>query len=520
MHAKRLQGLWLVPLLALTSLGATSRTAPVAEAVKHRDHAAVTKLLAQHADVNSPLADGTTALHWAVYWNDLETADRLIRAGANVNAANRYGATPLWMAATDGNAGIVETLLKAGANAITVGVGGEPVLMAATRVGSVAAVKALLAHGADVNAKESRHGQTALMWAVGDRDPHPDAAQVLLEHGADINARSGGGFTPLVFAVRQGDLKSTQLLVKAGANVNDRATLPGGQPISIFGSSQWTMPSADTSSVLTIAIDNGHYELALFLLENGANENAASEPYPFRTRPSIGIRGEAFKPGFTPLHAVVHRRSRSRGRSDGGRSLAVMKALLARGADPNARTPSVLAPVPLQPSPQPEITQVEVGGVTPFWIAALSGDIEAMRLLVENGADPRVKSMEDTTPLMVAAGLGKRTRGPSSGIGRIADFDAEGVKVLKLLLEWGNGINAVNQHGQTALHGAVFAASHVFVQFLLDNGARLDLKDAMGRRPLEVADDNRRDEYRPSLQRYKPGDVERTWALLHKVTTQ
>ncbi len=508
--------LTITSVLALPNLVAADVDSGIAAAVKDRDQAALRLLLEQRVDVNQPLADGATALHWAVYWNDLNTVDLLLRAGANVNASNRYGATPLWMASTEGNAGMVETLLTAGANPRLQALGGEPVLMTAARAGSLEAVRALLAHGADVNTREVRHGQTALMAAAGGRDPHPEIVQALLEHGADVNVRANGGLTPLLFAVRQGDLESARLLVKAGANVNEQATPPDGRHMEIFSDVSWSYPHADTSSALTIAISNGYYELATFLLDSGANPNVASEPYPYRTRPNHTLARAALKPGITPLHALMVRRASAVGRSQDEDTLAFMKAMIAHGADVNAKTPSVRAPAIQQPNPQPAITWVEAGGITPFWIAANTLDIEAMRLLVSAGADPRLASMENTTPLMVAAGLGKKTRGPSSGLGRRDDSDV--IEVLTLLLEWGNYINAANEHGQTALHGAAFTVAHRTVQFLVDHGARTDLKDVMGRRPLEVANDSLKVEYRPSLQSHDPADVKQTIVLLQKLT--
>ena len=362
-----------------------------------------------------------------------------------------------------------------------------------------------------MNATETRHGQTALMWAVGGRDTHPEIARVLLEHGADVTVRSDGGLTALLFAVRQGNLEAVRLLVNAGADVNDRAVTPDGRPMAIFGDSQWSMPSADTSSALTLAATNGHYEIATFLLESGADPNVQNAAFPYRTRPNISIRGEALKPGFASLHALVARRARV---AEPG-SLETIETMIAHGADVNVRTPSVKAPEITQLNPQPAITWVEVGGITPFWIAANALDLEAMRLLVEHGADPTLKNMEETTPLMVAAGLGIKTRGPTGGLGRRADWDVE---ALELLLEWGNDINAVNVHGQTAMHAAAFAAAHPAVQFLFDHGARTDLKDSMGRTPLDVAHDNLRVEYRPSLQNHKPEDVEATIDLLEKLS--
>ncbi|MGE4054593.1 MAG: ankyrin repeat domain-containing protein [Vicinamibacterales bacterium] len=503
-------------VLVPAARGFAADGSPIAMAVKDRDHAALRLLIDQRVDVNQPMADGATALHWAVYQDDVDTVRLLIGAGANVNAANRYGATPLWMASSEGNAGLVEVLLNAGANPHAAALGGEPVLLAAARAGSLEAVKAILERGPDVNAKEARHGQTALMVAAGGREPHPEIVQVLLEYGADVNVRAAAGLTPLLFAVRQGDLASTQLLVKAGANVNEQATPPNGAHMEIFSDQSWSYPHADTSSALTIAVNNGYYELAAFLLESGANPNVAGDPYPYRTRPNHTLARESLKPGLTSLHALMVRRASAAGRNEDDQTLALIKAMIEHGADVNAKTPSVRAPEIQQPNPQPAITWVEAGGITPFWIAANTLDIEAMKLLVASGADPRLASMEQTTPLMVAAGLGTRTRGPSSGLGRREGTDVN--EVVKLLLEWGNDINAANEHGQTALHGAAFAVAHRTVQFLVDNGARTDLVDVMGRRPLEVAKDSLRVEYRPSLQNHDPADVEQTIALLEQLT--
>ena len=113
---KGLGGWWMLPLLSVASLAATSSDLRLVEAVKNRDQEAVRSLLKEHADVNTSQADGATALHWAAHWDDLETAELLIRAGANVNAANDYGVAPLSLACTNGNAAMVEKLLKAGAN--------------------------------------------------------------------------------------------------------------------------------------------------------------------------------------------------------------------------------------------------------------------------------------------------------------------------------------------------------------------------------------------------------------------
>ena len=247
---------------------------PLIEAVKSSDTAAVRALLQKKADVNATEPDGTTALLWASYKDDVEIADLLIRAGANVNAANDLGATPLWTAGQNGSAAMVRRLLQAGANPNAALLSGESTLMVASRSGNADIVEQLLAKGANVNARAAR-GQTALMWAVAQK--HAPVVKALLAHGADVNARSEvwsmmmavpphgvpeynkeiphGGETAFMFAARAGDLSSATLLLAAGANVND--------------ADAWGV------SALVLAAHSGYRELAEYLLENGADPNAA-----------------------------------------------------------------------------------------------------------------------------------------------------------------------------------------------------------------------------------------------------
>jgi ankyrin repeat protein len=486
MRMGRLHGSWIVPFLALAGAAAAADVgSPLAEAVKNRDNAAVLAQLKRRANVNAPLPDGTTALHWAVHWNDLETLNLLVRAGADLNATNRYGATPLWMACSDGDTAIVEALLKGGANPNLAALEGESPLMAAARAGSVEITGVLLAHGADVTAKDSWKGQTALMRAVGDFEPHADIARVLIENHSDVNAKSKGGFTPLLFAVRQGDLESTRLLVEAGANVNEKAP--------------------DGSNVLLVGINSGYFRIAEYLLERGASSSMPD------------------RQGFTPLHQAVRRRASS-GSQD---ALAFMKTLVARGADINARTPLVPVkwPVDREASPRPKIDEIEFAGATPFWIAANAADTEALTLLKSLGADPTITTIEHTTPLMVAAGLGYGTRGPTARLGgRIGDSNAADVRegnksnaralaAVKLLVDMGQDINAVNDNGQTPLHGSASAAIPDVTKYLIERGARLEAKDTLGRTPLVVANDNRTDKYRAN-QNLLPEHIESTWAVL------
>ena len=500
-----------VPMLAAAAAAAEPVTAALATAVKHRDRASVQALLKTGVDVNQVLPDGSAALHWAVRWDDQALVEQILRAGATVDVANRFGATPIWMACAAGSPGVAEVLLKAGADARARALGGEPLLMTAVKSGNLATVRALLDRGADVNAAEPRLGQTALMWAAGGRKADAAIVRELVTRGARTDTRSAGGLTPLLFAARGGDLESVDILIGAGADVNDRAMLPNAAKIGIYGDVQWTMPSVDGSSVLTLASMNGHFDVARKLLDAGANPNVSAEAYPFRNRPNISLNGEALKPGFAALHALVARHTTD----PNPLAFDVMKAIVAKGGDINGRTAAVKSPTPTQLNPQPIITWVQVGGITPFWVAANALDVEAMKALVDLGADPRLSSMEQTTPLMVAAGLGTRSRGPSGGLPRRGNVNIE---ALDLLLKWGNDINAVNANGQTALHAAAFAAAHQAVQFLVDRVARMDFRDSMGRTPLDVANDNLRVEFRPSLQNHEPEDVEKTIALLTKLS--
>jgi ankyrin repeat protein len=256
---------------SLSAVSVNAATSELADAAMARNALTVRSLLQKKADVNAPQVDGTTALHWAVRYDDLDTADLLIRSGARVSTANREGVTPLQLAAMNGSASMIDKLLKAGADAnAALTPSGDTALMMAARTGTPEAITVLLEAGANVNAKESWGGTTALMWAASEQ--HAAAVKLLLDHGADVNARSnfvaaanGRGFegrtpaapkaeqkveefasgwlTPLMFAAREGDLESARLLVNAGANVN-----------AIAG---------DGKDALGLAIFNGNYDFRL-----------------------------------------------------------------------------------------------------------------------------------------------------------------------------------------------------------------------------------------------------------------
>lgn len=462
---------WSAIGLLSSAVLAAAGSVPLIEAVKGRDAAEVRRLLAAGADVAERWGDGATALHWAVLRQDAATTDVLLRAGADPDAANDHGVTPLALACTNGDAALVRRLLAAGADPDAATAMGETALMACARGGDAGAVAALLRHGAtSVNARERTREQTALMWAAAHR--HPDVVRVLLAHGADVHARSIvthlrvptnayasrvsrnevvdmplGGFTPLLFAARHGDVESARLLLAAGADVNDAA--------------------ADGISVLVLATHSGHAALVDFLLERGADVTAAEV-------------------GYTALHAAVLRGD-----------LGMIEALLAHGADPNARLTKGTR-VPRDTNHW--VLSAYLAGATPFLLAAKYAEPEIMRLLVEHGADPLLPTNDGTTPLMVAAGLtwgwnmeDRRDRAvPNEVVDALHANEVRTLDVVELAFELGAGaarrldhayVNAANAAGDTALHAATFKGFGAVVDFLVARGGDMQARNRQGRRP-------------------------------------
>ena len=470
----------LIPLSLAACLFAASE-ARVADAAKRMDTAAVRALVNGKADVNAPQVDGTTALHWAVRSDDVQTTDLLIRAGANVKTANRYGVTPMSLACLNGNAAIIQLLLKAGADANTTGPGGETALMICARTGRADAVKALLAAGAVVDAKENQHGQTALLWAAA--EGHTDVVNALLQAGADLNYRLASGFTAFLLAVREGQTGVVRTLLKAGANVNDRIQAPEArmQRVGIGRGA----PRSGTSA-LHLAVGNAHFELAALLLEAGADPDA------------IG-------PGYTPLHMISNLRKPCGGDNDPAprgsgnmTSLEIVKKLVQHGANLNARMTRRV---------NFGLTSLNTNGATPFLLAARTADAELMRLLASLGADPSIPTVDGVTPLIAAAGLGTRSPGEDAGT------ESEVVEAVQVALELGNDINAVDRNGETAMHGAAYKNLPAVVELLASKGANpavWNQPNKQGWTPLTIAEGYR-------FGNYKPSPV--TVAAFHRVMT-
>ncbi len=450
MHVRRLIGCGIFVAAANVTAAQDLR---LIEAVKVQDVVAVRALLQQRVDVNTSQPDGATALHWAALRDDVDIAKTLIRGGARVDATNAYGVTPIMLACTNGSAALIETLLKAGANVNTALPTGETALMAAARTGRVAAVRALLAHGADLAARSTEGKQTALIRAAA--EGHADVSRVLIEAGADLHARSKEGFTPLLYAARGGHLDTVKVLLAAGADVNE-----AGQ---------------DDIPVLLTAVIRGHIELVTYLLEQGVDSNAAG-------------------PGYAPLHWAAgtweaeFTFGTNAWRSEWGRltglkgaaKLKLIKLLLVHGANPNART--VRTPPRFgRTAGNMDPVYYELLGATPFLIAAMAGDLDAMRLLLAAGADPRIPTIDDFTPLMEAAGNGRV-------VGEVFVSDAKALELVKFLWDLGDAdLNAINEFGETAVHGAAVHGYNGVIEFLASKGADLNVKHFAGDTPLSIA---------------------------------
>jgi ankyrin repeat protein len=453
----------------------------LADAAARQDETQVARLLqVKGVDVNAPGADGSTALHQAVRYGNLGMAAALIQVGANTRQPNRYGLPPLVMAAQDGAAEMIGLLLDNGAEVNATDPAGETALMAAAREGAPQAVALLLDRGAKIDAADPTFGQTALMLAV--REDHPAVVDLLIRRGADVNlrtrigpvpkprmpgegggshgegiVRSGippqgarpaqpGGMTPLLFAARDGRTESARLLLAAGAKIE--------------------LADANGMTPLLIALLNAQFATAQLLLAN----NAAVNVHDYW--------------GRTPLYAAVEVRDREvngPAKADNGvdrpMALQLVKALLDKGADPNARVKEY-PPDRRFIMTLGSLAWVNFTGQTPFVHAALAGDVEVMKLLLQYKADPNIATFNGTTALAAAAGVNwvsnqTWTEGPDRLL-----------EAVKLCVDLGQDVNQANDMGLAPLHGAANRGSNDIIGYLVSKGARLDAKDKVGRTPL------------------------------------
>jgi ankyrin repeat protein len=475
------------------------------DAVQQREFETARGLLAAGSDVDVPQSDGATPVAWAAHWNEVDLASRLIGAGANVGAANDLGVTPLMLAAANGSLPMVELLLAAGADPDAARPMGDTALMFAAQAGSLDVVRRLAAAGANVNAATAG-GHTALMWAAA--EAHAGVAQALLDHGAALvdtrtvatpfvprrgrprrgpillregeaanpaefprdgetdPPRTAGGFTPLLYAVLAGGGETVRVLLDNGADVDDA--------------------SPDGSSALMLALTKRHEELALLLLDRGADPNydrrdaardaRASAAGTRRPAPVEAAAETVDFTGYTALHLAAatgqHR---------------ALRALLAAGADPDApmdRPKRFTDAFEVGVFASPGAGRLTQRGTTPFMAAAKTVDVEAMRILAEAGADPFATTDDGTTALILAAGLGKRA---AQDITYYEWDQHKAIDAARYALELGVDINAANEWGATALHGAVYHAAGDLIRFLVENGADIDATDWEDQTPLRLA---------------------------------
>jgi ankyrin repeat protein len=449
-----------VILIALTTTLSAASDARLVAAARSGEIENVRALLKGGAPVDSAEPDGTTALHWAVRADNVEMVRTLLRAGARAGVANRYGITPLALAAVNGNETTVGLLLNAGADPNAASGEGETVLMAAARTGRPGPVKLLLDRGANVNAQEGHYGETALMWAAG--HDHPEVVRLLIARGADPNARTKvlefpkvkvdlatmvttamprGGMTALILAARQGAIEGAMALADSGADLD--------------------LQDPDGTTAIVIAAMNMHFELAAKLAEKGANPNIAD---------SAGMAALYAAVDMQQPDPLINRPpAKPTGRLS---SVELVKVLLEHGANPNQplKSPTLMR--------QHNTGDASLGnGATPLMRAAKIGDLDLMRLLMDNGADPKLAMANQTNTMMVIlGGRGARTLTP----------ETPAFQAIALCLDRGADVNAANANGETLLHLGV-NRGEAFVKLLADRGARVDLKDKTGRTPLGIA---------------------------------
>ena len=453
-------GRGIASLIFFTAIAIAQTPARLAELVHSGDTTAAMDLLKKGAKGDSTEADGTTALHWAVQHDDARLVRALLSAGAQVKAANRYGVTPLALAAVNGSAPMVDLLLKAGADPNATSGEGETVLMAAARSGRPPAIQLLLKAGANPNATERQFGETALMWAAA--HDNGDAVRALIAGGAKPDTISSiinlpnakvdfsfavatalprGGMTALMYAAREGQPNGVTALADSGANLN--------------------VVDPEGSTAIVIAIINGHYEVAARLAEKGADPNIGDaagmaalyaavdmvHPAPLTNRPPQPRTGNLSPEELVPVLLKYH-------------------------ADPN------------QPLKAPLLLRQHTGGdaalgngATPLMRAAKAMDLGLMKALLDGGADPlRAMPSGTTSVSLVMSGRGSRPLTP----------DAPIFQAVKMMLDHGMNVNATGAGGATLLHQSL-DRGEVFVRMLVEHGAKLDIKDASGRTPLDIA---------------------------------
>jgi uncharacterized protein len=434
--------------------------------VQAKQHDAAVALIEKGSDVRARSADGTSALDWAVYNDDADLVQRLIKAGADVSSTNDYGASPLRQAAVVADPLVIRALLKAGADPNAANAEGETPLMIVARTGNIESAKLLLSRGAKVNVKEQWGGQSALMWAAAQHQA--EMVKFLISHGANVNEHGDvrdwqrrvtaegrpknmnhGGFTPLLYAAREGCIECAKYLIKAKADIN--------------------FPDPLGETPLVLALMNMRFDMAAYLISAGADVN----------------KWDFY--GDTPLYVAIDLNDLPRGGRpdlpslDNTTGLQVAAMLLEKGANVNAQ-------LKLRPRYRNGVfdrggDQVLSTGATPLLLAAKVGDADAIKLLLKYKPLVDLPTATGVTPLMAAAGMG-HSFNPTRGRFK---SDEEATEAVKLLQEAGASINGHDHDGMTALHSAAEHGWNDTVKLLVADGADLQPKDSRGLTPIDHA---------------------------------
>lgn len=444
-----------IPMLCHPVAADDTHTAAVADAAEAADVQAIRALLKSGASVNGKQPDGMTALHWATFRDRADLVRLLLDSAADVNAVTEYDVRPLSLACINGNAEIVRLLVQKHADLEASLAGGETPLMLAARTGKPDVVRMLLDAGASVNAKERRQ-QTAVMWAAA--EGHTEVVLRLVDAGADYQTPLPSGWTPLFFAVREGRTVAAMTLLRMGLDVD--------APMS--GEQRQRGPNP-----LLLAVQNGHFETAAALLQHGANPNA---------QPT----------GQGALHAIVSVRRPVRGDGDpppvgSGTlgSLEFVRQWAEHGGDVNLRLEMG----------QSGFADFTTTGATAFVLAAQTGDLPLLKLLLELGADPKIPNADGASAVLAAAGVGDLGSGLEA-----AGTERDAIAVIQLLLEQGLDINVVDENGETVVHGAAYQNWPELIRFLVGRGAQVDVwnqPNRWGWTPLIIAHGYREGNFRP-----------------------
>jgi ankyrin repeat protein len=550
MSAPRFRTAWALGLALLLGAGSPPE-APIADAAMRGDVERVRALLRDGADVNAAQGDGMTALHWAAELGDPQMAEILVYGGAHLEATTRLGKfTPLLVASRAGHAEVVQALLEAGASVHSRTSTGESALHFAAASGSTDAVTQLLDRGVDPNVAEDTKGQTPLMFAaVFNR---VDVLRTLLQRGADAALETHVVDYPAV-AVRDNQLaaeRTRRLSVLAGEEVlidrpvdgtsveddeeevptipernEDRKPLSYDQLVGKQGGNTALHYAAreghdeaveillaggadidhvsggDHTSPLLMATINGHFDLAMELLERGADPNLASDPG--ATPLYIAVHLQWVPQSFFPQPVALQQAETT--------YLELMRALLEAGADPNPRLQRHL----WYNSFNHNVLGVDTWGATPFWRAAYGTDVEAMRLLIEFGADPTIptyrpagrestgnnpdeeeKADPSGLPPVPVGGPGvfpiHAASGAGYGLGLAGNAHRHAPNgwlpsVRYLVEELGADLNSRDYLGFTALHNAAARGDVELIMYLVEHGADVKALTRKGETTADMA---------------------------------